>query len=162
MIKRETQGLLFCGPAALCLITGLSDVESLDILKRITGRKVIRGLSFREMERAFWAAGYHSVPCPSFGGNPKVYTRNMNYWNGMSITETVVRTGKATLATWIRKTGKRDPEQWYFINTTGHFIALKGRKIYDNSHPDGVFLRKYKHRRISVWAASRIVRRVKG
>jgi len=59
---------------------------------------------------------------------------------------------KITLARWLKIT-KRHPKWCYIVMITGHYVVIKGRKLYDNCNRKGVWLRRYNHRRRRVFVA---------
>jgi hypothetical protein len=60
--------------------------------------------------------------------------------------------GRPTLARLLRSLKERGSEHIFLINTTRHYLVLRGRKIYDNKNPEGTFVRQYEHRRARVYA----------
>lgn len=55
---------------------------------------------------------------------------------------------KPTLAKWLKiYSNKRRGERPYVLIISDHFIVVRGRKIYDNHNPKGVWLRQFKGRR---------------
>lgn len=59
---------------------------------------------------------------------------------------TPVKLVGSTLAEWMR-TSKRDPDAYYIVQVTGHYVLVKGRKFIDNHTKDWVFLRSAPWRR---------------
>ena len=58
-----------------------------------------------------------------------------------------------TLARWLKITRPLrscHPARPFLVNVTDHYIVVCGRKIYDNFFTEGVWLRRYPHRRIRV------------
>lgn len=45
---------------------------------------------------------------------------------------------RPTLAQFLAKTrGERDPEAFYLVIVTSHYLVVRGRKVWDNSTPPG-------------------------
>jgi hypothetical protein len=126
VLRRENSNT-FCGPAALSLITGKSVDDCVSVLKRVRqSTRAVKGVYNEEMREALGHLGYRMHVLP-------------------------VR-GKPTLARILRSLKERGPEHIFLINTTGHYVVLRGRKIYDNKNPEGIFVRHYRHRRARVYA----------
>lgn len=127
-VLRPVGSSSFCGPAALSLITGRSVDDCVTVLKHIRqSARAIKGIYNTEMREALGHLGYQMHVLP-------------------------VR-GRPTLAQLLRSLRERGPEHIFLINTTGHYVVLRGRKIYDNKNPEGVFVRQYNHRRARVYAS---------
>ena len=135
-LQRNKGDNTYCGPAALALITGQPVSNATSAIRFITGQSAVRGVTQRDLLRSI----------SMFGKLPVVVPKNY------------VRDTNPTLAYVLRSAGLRDrrPDTVFLITLTGHFIVLKGRKIYDNHNPEGVFLRKYQHRRKRVKAVFQI------
>ena len=127
-VLRRVGSSSFCGPAALSLITGRSVDDCVTVLKHIRqSARAIKEIYNTEMREALAHLGYQMHVLP-------------------------VR-GRPTLAQLLRSLRERGPEHIFLINTTGHYVVLRGRKIYDNKNPEGVFVRQYNHRRARVYAS---------
>lgn len=124
-VIRNANDNTFCGPAALSLITGKPVSECTAALRAATGRRAIFGVAYREMMAVLPMLGYIAAPIP-IGDKPP------------------------TLAALLRKLKDRRPEDVYLLSVTDHYLVLRGRKIYDNRNPEGVFVRQYPHRRVRV------------
>ena len=126
VLRREGSNQ-FCGPAALSLITGRSVDDCVGVLKDVRhNSRAVKGVYNGEMREALIHLGYRMHVLP-------------------------VR-GRPTLARLLRSLKERGPEHIFLINTTGHYVVLRGRKIYDNKNPKGIFVRQYRHRRARVYA----------
>lgn len=119
-IKRNT----WCGPAAISIITGLGYDEAIDLLKRVTGKRAIRGVSRNEMFRALQAIGWDCK----------------DRWE-------YTKEHRPTLAWWLRQRGDEEMDTTFLVNVTGHYVVVRGRKIADNLVMAPVWLREYPHRR---------------
>lgn len=127
VLRREGSNQ-FCGPAALSLITGRSVDDCVGVLKDVRhSSRAVKGVYNGEMREALTHLGYRMHVLP-------------------------VR-GRPTLARLLRSLKERGPENIFLINTTGHYVVLRGRKIFDNKNPEGVFVRQYRHRRARVYAS---------
>jgi hypothetical protein len=127
-VLRSVASNQFCGPAALSLITGRSVDDCVSVLKNVRhSSQVVKGVYNGEMREALNHLGYRMHVLP-------------------------VR-GRPTLARLLRSLRERGPEYIFLINTTGHYVVLRGRKIYDNKNPEGILVRQYQHRRARVYAS---------
>jgi hypothetical protein len=117
-VLRSVASNQFCGPAALSLITGRSVDDCVSVLKNVRhSSQVVKGVYNGEMREALNHLGYRMHVLP-------------------------VR-GRPTLARLLRSLRERGPEYIFLINTTGHYVVLRGRKIYDNKNPEGILVRQY-------------------
>ena len=107
----------------MSLLTGKNVDECVDILHRFQPR--VKGVKNSVMLRALEHCGLRCDPLRA----PQM---------------------RPTVAAAIRALQGRPADQPYLLNITGHYIVLKGRKIYDNFHPTGIFIREYPHRRTRV------------
>jgi hypothetical protein len=117
----------YCGPVALSILTG-KDItiitgKVLGLRGYSSNKAVVTGMWWREMKEVLQDTG-------------------------IKIEELTVPKPRVTLARWL-KIQKRDPRP-YLIFASHHFLVVKGRKIFDNQFIDGVWLRKYTHRRMGV------------
>lgn len=113
----------FCGPLALAAILGhKTTAESAALLRSVTGKRSIKGVWSSSMLDALHAAGCKTQSLP-------------------------VSYPRPTVAGWLRTT-KRDPELFYLLNVTGHYIVVRGRKIMDTfTNGEWTFLRRAPGRR---------------
>jgi len=127
-VLRSVASNQFCGPAALSLITGKSVDDCVSVLKDVRqSSRAVKGVYNGEMREALSHLGYRMYVLP-------------------------VR-GRPTFARLLRSLKERGPEHIFLINTTSHYVVLRGRKIYDNKNPEGIFVRQYQHRRARVYAS---------
>lgn len=133
-INRYPNSNRFCGPAALAALTGAHVDDAAQALRIATGKRAIKGVRNVEMLKAFALLGHRAVPIPT----DKIHL--------------------LTLAGVLRTTlASRGSYQRFLINVTGHYVAVQGRKLWDNKNPEGVFLGAYNHRRVRVKAIWEVI-----
>lgn len=138
VVKESASGNHYCGPAALSIITGRSVEEICRLMRiQVTGQRAIKGLHGWQVVRGLALLGYHAA--------------------GIPVASSWLDFNRPTLAAWLRR--QRKPEDVYLVGVTGHWIVVRGRKIADNHNPNGVFLRRYQHRRRRVLKAWLITKR---
>lgn len=117
----------YCGPAALSILTGKDITIIIEKVLELRGyssnKAVVAGMWWREMKEVL-----HDTE--------------------VKIEELIVPRPEVTLARWL-KVHKRDSRP-YLVFASHHFLVVKGRKIFDNQFMDGIWLRKYTHRRMRV------------
>lgn len=128
-VRREEGDNRFCGPAALSLLTGRKVPTITAALRDITGDRAIKGVHNWAMRKALTL----------FGRNVEVV-----------FTKYQTTRMRPTLVGAIRMLKTRKPNEKFLITLSTHYVVLKGRKLYDNVHPTGVFLRQYPYRRSRV------------
>lgn len=134
-VKQGSSKNGYCGPAALSCITGLTVSDILDTLLR-RGRHV-RGMKDYEMVQALHLAGFYPQPVKTHATDERFVFPARDNW---------------TLAQFIWRNKSRNAQDVFLLSTPSHYLVLRGRKIFDNHHPEGIFIRDYPHRR------SRIIR----
>ncbi len=118
----------YCGPAALSLLTGHHVSLCCHYVRKVRfNARPVKAISNGTMVRTLEHMGKKVAP--------------------------VTFTGSPTLVGLVRRLRARRPAQRFLIRTTGHFLVLQGRRVYDNLNPTGVFFGKYNHRRYRVLAA---------
>jgi hypothetical protein len=147
-VKRHERSNTYCGPAALSLITGKhvdKCVEAIHSVYRndfLSGgrRRPVRGTSRFEMISVLKQFGYQSskLSIPTF---PQRLLTLVGF------------------RYWLRKNGW-EPESVYLVNVTGHWLVMKGIKLFDNANPEGIFFGKYGRRRRRVMHAWKVERTV--
>jgi len=125
-VIRNDRDNRYCGPAALSLITGRPVSECTEELRRHTGQRAIRGVYRNDLLDVSRRMGTRLINVPVIGTPGQQ---------------------RPTLVKLLRQLRERHADDVYLINITGHYIVLKGIKLFDNVNPDGVFIRRYAHRR---------------
>lgn len=147
-VKRREDSNSFCGPAALSLLTGKhvdKCVEEIHIFRNVYygfRRHAVRGMTNQEMRSVLARMG--------FSINPVFHAQIASNFRGSTTIVGVMR--------WLKRQPGWNPKKKYLINVTGHYVVMKGIKLFDNKNPNGVFFGKYNHRRIRVrqaWEVSR-------
>jgi len=130
-------GGLFCGPAAISAITGCLVSEAKTILREVSGRRAIRGVSNSNMRKALWRLGYR-----------------------MASVEPRTTKDKPTLASWLEARQERGLcERLCLVNTTGHYITVQGDRAVDNWMKLPTPVDEFNHRRARVRKAWEITSR---
>jgi hypothetical protein len=124
----------YCGPYVIAHLLGESPDDAARRVREyrnLTGRycKAVKGMHVLELKRVLHRAGLRVGEVGSYRQESGRYL---------------------TLAAWLKRYRKERSEKMFVVTITGHFILVKGRKIYDNNNPNGVFLRKFRHRRARV------------
>lgn len=116
----------YCGPSAACLITGIRYTEATAVIREISGKRSVKGMTTGLMARTMAALGW---PMRCVEHDPD---------------------GRRTFARWLRE---RKPEQLqatYILvvgRTSGHFVVVQGRKGGDSFSRGPVWLSDMKWRR---------------
>jgi hypothetical protein len=63
------------------------------------------------------------------------------------------------LMRWIKRQDFWDAKNVYLVNVTGHYVVMKGIKLFDNRNPEGIFFGRYEHRRWRVKHVWEVMRR---
>lgn len=119
---------MFCGPFVLHFTTRENPEDIVQRIKEYRrSNRAVRGMRHYELTDAL---RYYGVPhCELPRIRPKI-----------------------TLARWLKIT-KRHPSWCYIVMITGHYVVIKGRKLYDNANRNGIWIRRYGHRRKRVYVA---------
>ena len=123
-VERRPGGNRYCGPAALSAIAGITTDTAAQILREITGQRSIGGVTIASMIEALSRLGF-CLRDP---------IRYLDTQAGSL--------QRPTLARWLREY-PRTAEDVVLVCVTGHYLVVKGRKVYDNYHPNGVWLQSY-------------------
>lgn len=130
-VKRGERSNSFCGPAALSLITGKhvdKCVQEVHHYRRNWSperRHTVRGMSNWEMTWTLGRLGFQQSKLCLPKQNPTL----------------------VAFMRWLKRQERWSAKKVYLINVTGHYVVMKGIKLFDNRNPEGVFFGKYNHRR---------------
>jgi hypothetical protein len=127
VIKAEGWNNKYCGPAALSAITRKPLPEVTRVLREISGRRAIRGTHHAWMIMALRQLGFTTGDMSGYCYKAK-------------------NEKEPTLATWLRE-NYRNPNEIILVVLTGHYVVVKGRKLVDNKHPNGVSVKRFPNRR---------------
>jgi hypothetical protein len=132
-VTRNKTSNRFCGPAAISALTGVHVDDAARTLRILSHRQAIKGVSASYMTAALAKLGWQALSVP-LG----------------------VRKGKPTLTQALAGVLRdRKPAKAFLVGITGHWVVIQGRKLYDNRHPEGIFLGEcpYRRKRVThVWA----------
>jgi hypothetical protein len=141
------RGSTYCGPTAICMLTGADREAATRALRIVTGRRAIRGVGHAEMRAALKLLGYDMKAV------------------AVELAEnTAGEIVGPTLARFLRERGSLRNEP-LLINVTGHYVTVKGRKggcSLTGGKP--VWISKMRRRRARVkraWVVRREPRNVK-
>jgi hypothetical protein len=149
-VKRGERSNTFCGPAALSLITGkhvdkcVKEVRDFRNDRHGFQRRNVRGMWNAEIVRVLDRMGFVSERKYPFE------------YDTLKLDPTLV-----AFMRWLKKRGQWSAKKVYLINVTGHYLVMKGIKLFDNRHPEGVFFGKYDHRRRRVKYVWEVTKRCK-
>ena len=130
-ILRSKSSNHYCGPAALAALAGIHVDEAARMLREASGKRAVKGIAVRHVLRALTWQGLRASTLHSLGGPRPTLTQAL----------------RGVLKT-------RKPREKYLVMITGHFIAIQGRRLVDNKHPEGIALTAcpYRRRRVKgVW-----------
>ena len=120
----------YCGPFALGFVLGTDADDGARRIRAVTAQRSVHGVSRPTLWRALHASGVRAwAHAPEMLGLP----------------------AKPTLAAVLPRLRGTQP---YIVCVTGHYIVVRGRKIYDNQHPNGLPRAKWPHRRkrvLQIW-----------
>ena len=145
---RNPEGVpLYCGPAAVCGITGR---RAHVVLKAIWS-----GLDkCSRSQIGSWKKIKATWP-----GDLGYALHSLGWAAGIAFDYSREKTReRPTLAKWL-KNKNRSMSDYYLVLVTGHWVAVKGRKFLDSHTGEPVFIRKAPHRRARVTKAYRVWKR---
>jgi hypothetical protein len=96
----------YCGPAVISAVTGLSTGEAARLIRSLTGKKMVTGVSDAHMARAFQACGICMASREMFAGK-----------------------FRPTLAAWLAK--PRDASKVFLVAAGNHWQIIRGRRFVD-------------------------------
>lgn len=134
-VSRNPGDNSYCGPAALSLLTGYHVSLCAYELRKVTGKRAIRRIDNGPMIAALLRLGKRVREVPLAPNHVCGALRRAPTLVGLS----------ALLS-------GRTPLQRFLIRTKTHFLVLRGRKVYDNLNPEGIWFGQYNHRRYRVQA----------
>lgn len=130
----------WCGPSAICIITGLQFTKAVELLRSVKARRrpslervTIKGASYEEMTTALRHLGYEVVPL-------------------------AIETG-TTFAAWLRGRPEAVRKEVVLVCAGQHYMVVQGRKAACGKTGEPVFTSKMPGRR-SRMARAWIVRKV--
>jgi hypothetical protein len=159
-VKRNADSNKFCGPAALSLLTGRhvdSCIKEIRAFRNRDGflsgfrRRPVKGMDKTEVVRVLNRMGY--MP-------QTVFHWELDHVPLKSLDEQ--DSGKPTLVAfmrWLKKHPCWSPKKKYLVMVTDHYVVVRGRKLFDNHNPEGVFFGRYDRRRkrvIQAWEVARL------
>lgn len=123
---------VWCGPAAVCIITGCSLQEAKEGYYVVRGVRRVARVHLSETREVLRRKGYLLVP------------------------EYQSHAGR-TFAAWLREREPEDVNDLHLVRLTGHYVVVKGRRMVDNHTRVPVFIRRAPHRRRRVRDVFRVV-----
>lgn len=143
---RTNNRRFYCGPFAICAITG---AEHDEVRAKINAERQRRP---------------NTPVTGTFPGELRSVLRTYGYlldqeWDFRSAYDRSDFGGKApTFAAWLRQRKGDSLKTLYFVQLNGHYVVVKGRKMIDNHTKTPVFIRQAPHRRrrvVQVWEVYR-------
>jgi hypothetical protein len=119
----------YCGPAALAYVLRSDPDEAARLLRQVSGKRSIHGVTNVNLDAALQAAQVRFVRTAT--GNGRLPTRCL-----------------PTLARWYNTV----PLGEYIVCVTGHYIVVDGERMFDNRHHQGkpMALCPYLRRRVKM------------
>jgi hypothetical protein len=148
--KQTGNGTMYCGPAALSIITGKT-VEELGL----AGRK---GMRENEVKSILFRNGFKTTGIV-FKQDSFSRTRHDPYWVDF-VHDEIVFMGP-TLAKFLRERTPDQRRKTMIITAGNHFVVVELDWLTDNHHTDGIAISDYPHRRRRVRDAMIVERRKK-
>lgn len=136
-INHDLKTVLWCGPGALCTLTGLPSSRIMAVLKYVTGKPVVKGVSVGHLAKAAAFLGYQFVP--------------------QSVYSLATENGLPTLAKWTSENSQLLSKGAVVFVVSNHFVTVSGRKFCDNWTRVPVALKKAPRRRARVHSAWHVV-----
>lgn len=106
--KRAKRGRRYCGPSAVCIVTGAEYGEVTRIIREKTGARAVMGTSTFALAPAFHALGWRLDDRGPDEGEPR-----------------------PTLARWARERSPGD-RAVYLVNVTRHWVVVRGDEAGDS------------------------------
>ena len=128
MLHRITGRATKCGPAAVSAIAGVPTHEAAAIIRRLSGRRAVRGVSMDELAAALFELGHapdRSIRHPRQG--PGRLARNATVWD-ILFADVPFELRAMTLGTFL---DERPPGTWA-IWASNHFVALGDGLVADS------------------------------
>jgi hypothetical protein len=143
----------YCGPFALGFILHKTPDEVAALVRRFRNYPTrVRGMWNYEVTNILFAQGraFESFCCGQSTFLVDVARGRLRSW----VPCFMVNTKQPTLAQWLKT---RDKKGLYMLNITGHYIVVKGRKIFDNCYTHGIWAKQYDHQQSHVRAGWKIL-----
>lgn len=145
---KNPNGTSWCGPTALTVLTGKRyDIIEKDLLRAVNKNKSTGGFNLR-------TASFVRKPKPKVNEIKGMYNhemRNALHRYGYSMNHASLH-GCDTFRQWTKESYGQRGKKWYLIQTTSHYLVVKGNKVWDNNTPpEGVPITKsrlYKRARL--------------
>jgi hypothetical protein len=145
-INHDKGGTLWCGPAALATVTGLPTSKVHAALQRVTGRRVIKGVTNTALNKAANLLGYKLV---------KIWDVWVDDPGGFK----VKRSFQPTLARFSKEfRAYYQGDVPVIVNVTGHYVTIHKRTFIDNQVKVATPLWRAPHRRCRVKRAWQVVK----
>src|SRR5271170_4688566 len=153
-VKNDIQTMLWCGPAAISAVTGEPVSKIVATMKQLSGKRCIKGVSTGLLQRTLTMLGWEAVTLWRFdaervNGTTERISASITVTGGFT-TKFVPWKKRPTLARYCRQHREDFQEHACIVETTGHYVAVYGRRFCDNFTKEPVFLRKSPHRRARV------------
>lgn len=158
-VKNDISTILWCGPAAISAVTGEPVSKIVAMAKQLSGKRCIKGISTGLLQRTMTMLGWEASTIHRFDRRKESSGHAVvtQLRSGSTITvipgafdKYVEVKDRPTLARYLREHREDFQEHACIVETTGHYVAVYGRRFCDNFTKEPVFLRKSPHRRARV------------
>jgi len=150
-LSKNPNGTNFCGPSALTVLTGRTyeSVEKTILKFRRSKRRVygninkVTGMFNREMSAVMNLLGYKMSGFTAYHPNFQLLSPRTNRGT--------------TLRQYMRKTHGKRGKLWLLVQTTRHYLVIRGNRIWDSTM-NGVTIKKATHKRgiiKQIWVVQR-------
>ena len=106
--KRHKRGRRYCGPSAVCIVTGAEYGQVTRLIREKTGKRAVMGTNTSDLVSAFHALGWRLDDLGPDEDEPR-----------------------QTLARWARDRSPGD-RSVYLINVTRHWVVVRGDEAADS------------------------------
>ena len=97
----------YCGPCALAYVLKTDSDSAAALLRKVSGKRSIRGVSNGHLTEAIWVAGVRTRLAFPIGNVPHPQLRR-----------------------WLST--REDPAALYIVNITHHYIVVHGNQVFDS------------------------------
>jgi hypothetical protein len=152
-VKNDIKTILWCGPAAISAVTGEPVSAIVAIMKHLSGKSRIKGVTTGLLQRTMTMLGWEAATIQRFdsekiSGHVEIIG-DITVQHGYA-TKYVPTKKRPTLARYCREHRVDFAEHACIIELSTHWVAVYGRRFIDNHTKEPVFLRKSPHRRARV------------
>lgn len=156
-IKHDLKSTLWCGPAALSIVTGAATSEIHRLISWRSGKPRVKGISNHQLCMAARDLGYQLVPIYDAKEDPKCFELAPSTCAPGTMIKWPKKNSFPTLARFLRENKAAIRSAPVIVNVTRHYIVVHGRSFVDNQNRTPLPLKKAPGRRRRVWRAWKVV-----